>query len=105
LSGELHKHWRTNTPGGYHLEYGYSCMDYEIAGGLWVKLARTAGSVHQCGDDRCGRGAVGSLPRIMVADASAPVILAAGRGGPPTTPNPGCCWPFGKPLNLQVCLS
>jgi 3D-(3,5/4)-trihydroxycyclohexane-1,2-dione acylhydrolase (decyclizing) len=27
-------------PGGYHLEYGYSCMGYEIAGGLGVKLAR-----------------------------------------------------------------
>ncbi len=39
LPGELHKLWRTREPGGYHLEYGYSCMGYEIAGGLGVKLA------------------------------------------------------------------
>jgi 3D-(3,5/4)-trihydroxycyclohexane-1,2-dione acylhydrolase (decyclizing) len=40
LPAELHKLWRTSTPGGYHLEYGYSCMGYEIAGGLGVKMAR-----------------------------------------------------------------
>ncbi|MHC9083839.1 3D-(3,5/4)-trihydroxycyclohexane-1,2-dione acylhydrolase (decyclizing) [Luteimonas sp. RIT-PG2_3] len=39
LPGELHKLWRTATPGGYHVEYGYSCMGYEIAGGLGVKMA------------------------------------------------------------------
>jgi len=39
LPGELHKLWRTSTPGGYHVEYGYSCMGYEIAGGLGVKMA------------------------------------------------------------------
>ena len=39
LPGELHKLWRTTDPKGYHLEYGYSCMGYEIAGGLGVKLA------------------------------------------------------------------
>ena len=40
LPGELHKLWRSSEPGGYHLEYGFSCMGYEIAGGLGVKLAR-----------------------------------------------------------------
>ncbi len=40
LPGELHKLWRTKRPLGYHLEYGYSCMGYEIAGGLGVKMAR-----------------------------------------------------------------
>jgi len=39
LPGELHKLWRTAEPKGYHLEYGYSCMGYEIAGGLGVKMA------------------------------------------------------------------
>ena len=39
LPGELHKHWRAERSGGYHLEYGYSCMGYEIAGALGVKLA------------------------------------------------------------------
>lgn len=37
--GDLHKLWRTRDPKGYHLEYGYSCMGYEIAGGLGVKMA------------------------------------------------------------------
>jgi len=39
LPGELHKFWRSRTPGGYHVEYGYSCMGYEIAGGLGAKMA------------------------------------------------------------------
>jgi len=39
LPGELHKLWRTHRPGGYHVEYGFSCMGYEIAGGLGVKMA------------------------------------------------------------------
>jgi 3D-(3,5/4)-trihydroxycyclohexane-1,2-dione acylhydrolase (decyclizing) len=39
LPGDLHKLWRTQQPGGYHLEYGYSCMGYEIAGGLGAKMA------------------------------------------------------------------
>ncbi|WP_428152386.1 3D-(3,5/4)-trihydroxycyclohexane-1,2-dione acylhydrolase (decyclizing) [Brevundimonas sp.] len=39
LPGELHKLWRTARPGGYHLEYGFSCMGYEVAGGLGVKMA------------------------------------------------------------------
>jgi 3D-(3,5/4)-trihydroxycyclohexane-1,2-dione acylhydrolase (decyclizing) len=40
LPGEMHKLWRSKATGDYHLEYGYSCMGYEIAGGLGVKLAR-----------------------------------------------------------------
>jgi 3D-(3,5/4)-trihydroxycyclohexane-1,2-dione acylhydrolase (decyclizing) len=39
LPGDLHKLWRTRDPKGYHLEYGYSCMGYEIAGGMGVKMA------------------------------------------------------------------
>ncbi len=39
LPGDLHKLWRTRDPKGYHLEYGYSCMGYEIAGGMGAKLA------------------------------------------------------------------
>jgi 3D-(3,5/4)-trihydroxycyclohexane-1,2-dione acylhydrolase (decyclizing) len=40
VPGELHKLWRATGPGNYHLEYGYSCMGYEIAGGLGVKMAQ-----------------------------------------------------------------
>ena len=39
LPGDLHRLWRTRDPKGYHLEYGFSCMGYEIAGGLGVKMA------------------------------------------------------------------
>ena len=45
LPGELHKLWRTPRAGGYHVEYGYSCMGYEIAGGLGVKMAEPAREV------------------------------------------------------------
>jgi 3D-(3,5/4)-trihydroxycyclohexane-1,2-dione acylhydrolase (decyclizing) len=39
LPGDLHKLWRSRHPKNYHLEYGYSCMGYEIAGALGVKMA------------------------------------------------------------------
>ncbi len=39
VPGDLHKLWRAREPNTYHLEYGYSCMGYEIAGGLGVKMA------------------------------------------------------------------
>jgi 3D-(3,5/4)-trihydroxycyclohexane-1,2-dione acylhydrolase (decyclizing) len=37
--GDLHKLWRTHTPGGYHMEYGYSCMGYEIPGAMGARIA------------------------------------------------------------------
>lgn len=37
--GDLHKLWRTRDSKGFHLEYGYSCMGYEISGGLGAKMA------------------------------------------------------------------
>lgn len=40
LPAELHKHWNSTEVGGYHLEYGFSCMGYEIAGGVGVKMAQ-----------------------------------------------------------------
>ncbi|MAM59012.1 MAG: 3D-(3,5/4)-trihydroxycyclohexane-1,2-dione acylhydrolase (decyclizing) [Salinicola sp.] len=45
LPGELHKLWRTRHPRGYHLEYGYSCMGYELAGGIGTKMASPASNV------------------------------------------------------------
>ncbi len=39
LPGELHKLWKPGAPNGYHVEYGFSCMGYEIAGALGVKMA------------------------------------------------------------------
>jgi 3D-(3,5/4)-trihydroxycyclohexane-1,2-dione acylhydrolase (decyclizing) len=40
LPGELHKLWQAGAPGSYHAEYGFSCMGYEIAGGLGAKMAQ-----------------------------------------------------------------
>ncbi|NRQ51202.1 3D-(3,5/4)-trihydroxycyclohexane-1,2-dione acylhydrolase (decyclizing) [Aeromicrobium stalagmiti] len=62
MPGDLHKLWRTRDRKGYHVEYGFSCMGYEIAGGLGVKLA-SLDSEH----DR------GEAPRdvfVMVGDGS-----------------------------------
>ncbi len=46
MPGDLHKLWRTRDPKGYHVEYGYSTMGYEIAGGLGVKLADRSREVY-----------------------------------------------------------
>src|SRR5205823_14235277 len=46
MPGDLHKLWRTRDPKGYHVEYGYSTMGYEIAGGLGVKLAAPGREVY-----------------------------------------------------------
>jgi 3D-(3,5/4)-trihydroxycyclohexane-1,2-dione acylhydrolase (decyclizing) len=46
LPGDLHKLWRTKQPGGYHMEYGFSCMGYEIAGGLGAKMANPEREVY-----------------------------------------------------------
>jgi 3D-(3,5/4)-trihydroxycyclohexane-1,2-dione acylhydrolase (decyclizing) len=46
LPGDLHKLWRTRQTLGYHMEYGFSCMGYEIAGGLGVKMADPSREVY-----------------------------------------------------------
>jgi len=46
LPGELHKLWRTKVAGGYHVEYGFSCMGYEIAGAVGVKMAAPDRETH-----------------------------------------------------------
>ena len=45
LPGDMHKLWRTENGNQYHMEYGYSCMGYEIAGGLGIRLAKNSGDV------------------------------------------------------------
>ncbi|GAB3181034.1 3D-(3,5/4)-trihydroxycyclohexane-1,2-dione acylhydrolase (decyclizing) [Nesterenkonia halophila] len=78
LPGDLHKMWRVKDAHGYHVEYAYSCMGYEIAGGLGVKRAAlaeaagtaatgsaTAGPASDAGADDDGRDVV-----VMVGDGS-----------------------------------
>jgi 3D-(3,5/4)-trihydroxycyclohexane-1,2-dione acylhydrolase (decyclizing) len=62
MPGDLHKLWRTRDPKGYHVEYGFSCMGYEIAGGLGVKMA-----VDDAGDDRDVFVMVGDGSYLMMA--------------------------------------
>jgi 3D-(3,5/4)-trihydroxycyclohexane-1,2-dione acylhydrolase (decyclizing) len=51
MPGDLHKLWRTRDPKGYHVEYGYSCMGYEIAGGVGIAMAAPDRDVFvMCGD-------------------------------------------------------
>ncbi len=45
MPGELHKLWKAGRPGSYHMEYGFSCMGYEIAGALGIKMADPARDV------------------------------------------------------------
>ncbi|MCV6546536.1 MAG: 3D-(3,5/4)-trihydroxycyclohexane-1,2-dione acylhydrolase (decyclizing) [Cohaesibacter sp.] len=40
MPGELHKLWKAYNPGAYHMEYGFSCMGYEIAGAMGIKMAQ-----------------------------------------------------------------
>ncbi len=46
LPGDLHKLWKTSDNKGFHLEYGYSCMGYEVAGGLGAKMADPSREVY-----------------------------------------------------------
>jgi len=46
LPGDLHRLWRTTKPNTYHMEYGFSCMGYEVAGAFGVKLAEPEGEVY-----------------------------------------------------------
>jgi 3D-(3,5/4)-trihydroxycyclohexane-1,2-dione acylhydrolase (decyclizing) len=46
MPGDLHKLWRTRDPKGYHVEYGYSCMGYEVAGGIGARMADPSREVY-----------------------------------------------------------
>ncbi|MEO9175758.1 MAG: 3D-(3,5/4)-trihydroxycyclohexane-1,2-dione acylhydrolase (decyclizing) [Gaiellales bacterium] len=91
LPGDLHKLWRPRHPTAYHVEYGYSCMGYEVAGGIGVRLAEPDREVFvMVGDgswllmsselvtaaeqavritcvliDNCGYGSIGGLSRSL----------------------------------------
>ena len=68
MPGDLHKLWRTRDPKGYHVEYGYSCMGYEIAGGLGVAMAlRDLGPGDSGDTDRRAVVMVGDGSYLMMA--------------------------------------
>jgi 3D-(3,5/4)-trihydroxycyclohexane-1,2-dione acylhydrolase (decyclizing) len=76
MPGDLHKLWRTRDPKGYHVEYGYSCMGYEIAGGLGVKMAALSDAA-EGGYDREVYVMVGDGSYLMM---SAELVTAVAEG-------------------------
>ncbi len=69
LPGDLHKLWRVRDPLGYHVEYAYSCMGYEIAGGLGAKRGLLAS-----GDDRDVVVMVGDGSYLMLSSELATAV-------------------------------
>jgi 3D-(3,5/4)-trihydroxycyclohexane-1,2-dione acylhydrolase (decyclizing) len=80
LPGELHKLWQAGDPGSYHLEYGYSCMGYEIAGGLGVKLARPEVDVVVMVGDGSYLMANSELATAVMLGAKITVVVLDNRG-------------------------
>jgi 3D-(3,5/4)-trihydroxycyclohexane-1,2-dione acylhydrolase (decyclizing) len=80
LPGELHKLWRVRKPGGYHVEYGFSCMGYEIAGGLGAKLAEPDRDVHVMVGDGSYLMANSELATSVMLGAPLVVTLLDNRG-------------------------
>jgi len=80
LPGDLHKLWRTRDPKGYHVEYGYSCMGYEIAGGLGVKLAAPDREVFVLVGDGSYLMLPGELVTAVQEGAKLTIVLVDNRG-------------------------
>ena len=80
LPGELHKLWRSHRPGGYHVEYGFSCMGYEVAGGLGVKMADPARDVYVMVGDGSYLMLNSELATAVMLDRKITVILLDNRG-------------------------
>ena len=80
LPGELHKLWRCHRPGGYHVEYGFSCMGYEVAGGLGVKMADPARDVYVMVGDGSYLMLNSELATSVMLGRKITVILLDNRG-------------------------
>lgn len=80
LPGELHKLWRSHKPGGYHVEYGFSCMGYEVAGGLGVKMAAPDNDVYVMVGDGSYLMANSELATSVMLGHKVTVILLDNRG-------------------------
>jgi 3D-(3,5/4)-trihydroxycyclohexane-1,2-dione acylhydrolase (decyclizing) len=80
LPGELHKLWQVRKPGGYHVEYGFSCMGYEIAGGLGAKLAEPDRDVHVVVGDGSYLMANSELATSVMLGAPLVVTVLDNRG-------------------------
>jgi 3D-(3,5/4)-trihydroxycyclohexane-1,2-dione acylhydrolase (decyclizing) len=80
MPGDLHKLWRTRDPKGYHVEYGYSCMGYEIPGGIGVKLAAPERDVYVLVGDGSYLMLPGELVTAVEQDVELTIVLVDNRG-------------------------
>jgi 3D-(3,5/4)-trihydroxycyclohexane-1,2-dione acylhydrolase (decyclizing) len=80
MPGDLHKLWRTRDPKGYHVEYGYSCMGYEIPGGIGVKLAAPERDVYVLVGDGSYLMLPGELVTAVEQDVKLTIVLVDNRG-------------------------
>jgi 3D-(3,5/4)-trihydroxycyclohexane-1,2-dione acylhydrolase (decyclizing) len=82
MPGDLHKLWRARDPGGkgYHVEYGYSCMGYEIPGGMGVKLAAPEREVYVMVGDGSYLMLPGELATAVAERIAIVVVLVDNHG-------------------------
>jgi 3D-(3,5/4)-trihydroxycyclohexane-1,2-dione acylhydrolase (decyclizing) len=80
LPGEMHKLWQASIPGSYHMEYGFSCMGYEIAGGLGIKMARPDANVIVMIGDGSYMMANSELATSVMLGHKLTVVLLDNRG-------------------------
>lgn len=80
MPGDLHRQWRAHGPGEYHVEYGYSCMGYEIAGGLGVKLATPESEVFVLVGDGSYLMMAQELATAVAEGVKLTVVLVDNRG-------------------------
>ncbi|NES14764.1 MULTISPECIES: 3D-(3,5/4)-trihydroxycyclohexane-1,2-dione acylhydrolase (decyclizing) [Micromonospora] len=80
MPGDLHRQWRAAGPGQYHVEYGYSCMGYEIAGGLGVRLAAPDAEVFVLVGDGSYLMMAQELATAVAEGVKLTVVLVDNRG-------------------------
>ncbi|MFW8595277.1 3D-(3,5/4)-trihydroxycyclohexane-1,2-dione acylhydrolase (decyclizing) [Cribrihabitans neustonicus] len=80
MPGELHKLWKAPRPGAYHMEYGYSCMGYEIAGAIGIKMADPSRDVVCMIGDGSYMMANSELATAAMLGVDVTVVLTDNRG-------------------------
>jgi 3D-(3,5/4)-trihydroxycyclohexane-1,2-dione acylhydrolase (decyclizing) len=80
MPGDLHKLWRARDPKGYHVEYGYSCMGYEIPGGMGIKLAAPEREVFVMIGDGSYLMLPGELPTAVAEGIKLVIVLVQNHG-------------------------
>ena len=80
MPGELHKLWKAANPGAYHMEYGFSCMGYEIAGAMGIKMAEPDRDVICMLGDGSYMMANSELATAVMMGISLTVVITDNRG-------------------------